>query len=183
MPVFLGAWLASLTSMNDDNQKRENQDERESVTGTPEAHPVGTGVGAAGGVATGVALGAAGGPAGMAIGGVLGAVAGGLAGNAVAEGIDPAAEDAYWSERYQDEPYYQEDYDYPDYEPAYRMGYQSYGRGRRFEDSEKEFSNSWDEYRGDSRLEWEGARPAARAGWDRVERAYPGDGDDTPRDL
>lgn len=119
----------------------------------------------------------------MAIGGVLGAVAGGLAGNAVAEGLDPAAEDAHWSGQYRDESYYQEDYDYPDYEPAYRMGYQSCGQGRKFEDSETELSDSWDEYRGDSRLEWEHARPAAMAGWDRVQRAYPGDGDDTVRDL
>lgn len=172
--------------MNDDNHTQENRDEQETITGNPGAHPVGTGVGAAGGAATGVAIGAAGGPAGMAIGGVggvVGAVAGGLAGNSVAEGLDPAAEDAYWSGKYRYEPYYQEDYDYPDYEPAYRMGYQSYGQGRKFEDSETELSDSWDEYRGDSRLEWEHARPAALAGWDRVQRAYPGDGDDTVRDL
>jgi hypothetical protein len=180
--------------MNDENHDytrktthagKEDPLNRDPITGEPGAHPVGTGVGAAGGAATGVALGAAAGPAGMAIGGVLGAVAGGLAGNAVAEGIDPTAEDAYWSEKYRDEPYYEDDYDYPDYEPAYRMGYQSYGRhqGHRFEDRESELSRTWNEHRGSSRLEWEQARPAAQAGWHRVQRAHPGDGDDTPRAL
>ncbi|MEX1048527.1 MAG: hypothetical protein WED15_03300 [Akkermansiaceae bacterium] len=164
---------------------KEDPLNRDPISGEPGAHPVGTGVGAAGGAAAGVALGAAGGPAGMAIGGVLGALAGGVTGNAVAEGIDPTAEDAYWSENYRNEPYYQDNYDYPDYEPAYRMGYQSYGQqtGRRFEDRETDLSRSWDSHRGNSRLEWEHARPAARAGWDRVQRAHPGDGDDVRGNL
>jgi outer membrane lipoprotein SlyB len=73
---------------------------RDPITGTPGAHPVGTGVGAAGGAATGAAIGAVAGPVGAAVGLVAGAVAGGLAGKGVAEKIDPTVEDAYWKTNY-----------------------------------------------------------------------------------
>lgn len=152
------------------------------ITGEPGSHPVGTGLGAAGGAATGVAVGALGGPVGMAVGGVVGAIAGGLAGHAIAEGIDPTAEDAHWRENYRDEPYYDEDYDYPDYEPAYRIGYGSYpGPGITFDDAERNLARNWEGQRGGSRFDWDQARDAARAGWDRVHRASPGDGDDVTR--
>jgi hypothetical protein len=63
---------------------------RDPITGTPGAHPVGTGVGAlAGGAATGAAVGTVAGPVGTVIGAAVGAVAGGLAGKGVAEEIDP----------------------------------------------------------------------------------------------
>ena len=79
---------------------------RDPITGTPGAHPVGTGLGAtAGGAAGGAALGAAGaaigaatgtvlgGPVGTAIGGaagiIAGALAGGGAGKIVAETANP----------------------------------------------------------------------------------------------
>ena len=63
---------------------------RDPITGTPGAHPVGTGVGAAaGGVAAGAAVGSVAGPVGTVVGAAVGAVAGGLAGKGVAEKIDP----------------------------------------------------------------------------------------------
>jgi uncharacterized protein (TIGR02271 family) len=63
---------------------------RDPITGTPGAHPVGTGVGAiAGGVATGAAVGTVAGPIGTAVGAAVGAVAGGLVGKSVAEEVDP----------------------------------------------------------------------------------------------
>jgi uncharacterized protein (TIGR02271 family) len=63
---------------------------RDPITGTPGAHPVGTGVGAiAGGVAAGAAVGTVAGPIGTAVGAAVGAVAGGLAGKGVAEEVDP----------------------------------------------------------------------------------------------
>lgn len=63
---------------------------RDPITGTPGAHPVGTGVGAlAGGAAAGAAVGTVAGPVGTAIGAAVGAVAGGLAGKGVAEQVDP----------------------------------------------------------------------------------------------
>lgn len=152
---------------------------RDPITGAPGSHPVGTGVGSAGGAAGGAAIGAVGGPVGALVGGVIGAIAGGLAGHSVAEGIDPTGETAYWEENYRNEPYYAKDYEYGDYEPAYRMGYTGYGvhKGRRFEDAEPELAGEWEGYRGKSRLKWEQAKDAVRAGWHRVERALPGDAD------
>ena len=64
------------------------------ITGAAGAHPVGTGVGAMGGAAAGAAVGAVGGPVGAVVGGVVGAVAGGLGGKAVAESVNPTAEEA-----------------------------------------------------------------------------------------
>ena len=63
---------------------------RDPITGTPGAHPVGTGVGAAaGGIAAGAAAGSVAGPVGTVVGAAVGAVAGGLAGKGVAEKVDP----------------------------------------------------------------------------------------------
>ena len=161
------------------NQQSNGDMNRDPITGEPGSHPVGTGVGATGGALTGASIGAIGGPIGMAVGGVVGAVVGGLAGHAVAEGFDPSVEDAHWKENYRSEPYYKSDYDYPDYQPAYKMGYESFGgnKGRNFEESETELSRDWDKLRGESRLKWDQARDAVRAGWHRVERAVPGDAD------
>ncbi len=163
----------------DTQTKTDGDLNRDPITGAPGSHPVGTGVGAAGGAATGAAIGAVGGPVGMAVGGVIGAIAGGLAGKAVAEEIDPTAENAHWEKNYSSEPYYKSDYNYGDYEPAYRMGYQRYSKndGRSFDESERELSSDWDKTRGESRLAWEDAKGAVKAGWHRVERALPGDAD------
>ena len=60
---------------------------------------------------------------------------------------------------------------------------ESYSRnpGRSFDDVEPELRNNWRSTRGQSSLEWDHARPAARDAWDRVknatERAIPGDSD------
>jgi len=149
----------------------------------------GTGAGAvagaaAGGVAAGATTGAlAGGltgPAGAAIGAAVGAIAGAVMGKKAA---DPAAEDKYWRENYQTRPYAKKDLDYDHYSPAYRTGVESYSRNpdRSFEDVEPEMRNNWGSTRGQSSLEWDHARPAARDAWDRVsnatERAIPGDSD------
>lgn len=149
----------------------------------------GTGAGAvagaaAGGVAAGATTGAlAGGltgPAGAAIGAVVGAVAGAVMGKKAA---DPAVEDKYWRENHASRPYARQDLDYDHYQPAYRTGVESYNRNpeRSFEDVEPEMSQNWSRARGNSSLEWEHARPAARDAWDRVsnmtERAIPGDRD------
>src|SRR5436190_24133165 len=79
---------------------------RDPLTGTPGAHPVGTGAGAAGGGAAGAAIGmAVGGPVGAAVGLAAGAIAGGFAGKEAAEAVNPTVEDAYWRENYSNEPW------------------------------------------------------------------------------
>jgi len=109
--------------MNNDNKNpKDNQKgtdaNRDPITGTPGAHPVGTGVGAAGGAAAGAAIGAAAGPVGAAVGLVAGAIAGGLAGKEVAERIDPTVEDAYWKSNYSKQKYVEHNLAYSEYQPA-----------------------------------------------------------------
>ena len=145
---------------------------RDPITGAPGSHPVGTGIGAAvGGMAAGAAAGTlAAGPVGTVAGAAVGAVVGGLAGKAAAEGLDPTVEDAYWRDAYAREPYYQAGTSYDEYQPAYRLGWESRGRypGKRFEEVESDLSRDWDARRGKSKLSWDYGKKAARAAWDRV---------------
>lgn len=142
---------------------------RDPITNAPGAHPVGTGVGATGGGMAGAAIGAIGGPVGAAIGLVAGAVVGGLAGKSVAEGINPTAEDAHWREAYEREPYYEAGRTYDDYGPAYSYGWSARpAHTADFDQAEVELAREWESRRGASSLNWEQARPATRAAWDRV---------------
>ena len=143
---------------------------RDPISGAPGAHPVGTGLGAAaGGMAAGAAAGTVAGPVGTVAGAAVGAIVGGLAGKAAAEAIDPTVEDAYWREHYTSEPYYASGTSYDDYAPAYRTGYE--GRKayatRTFEEVENDLAKRYSQNRGNSRLEWDRARPAAHAAWHR----------------
>ncbi|MEJ8822797.1 PA2169 family four-helix-bundle protein [Variovorax humicola] len=146
---------------------------RDPITGTPGAHPVGTGVGAAGGAVAGAAAGALAGPVGAAVGLVAGAVAGGLGGKAVGEHVNPTAEEAYWRESYVKEPYYQSGLGYEDYGPAYELGYVGRGTlGSDFDAVEPTLASRWEADRGRSQLDWPRARNATRAAWERADRTY-----------
>ena len=144
---------------------------RDPISGEAGAHPVGTGVGAAaGGMAAGAAAGSVAGPVGTLVGAAAGAVAGGLAGKAVAEHFDPTIENTYWRDNYQTQSYYQKGMTYDDYEPAYRLGWESRGRyaGAKFDEIDSDMSRDYESMRGKSRLSWEHAKHAAHAAWDRV---------------
>jgi hypothetical protein len=135
------------------------------ITGAPGSHPVGTGAGAMGGAAAGAAIGTAvGGPVGFAVGGAVGAVAGGLAGKGVAEQVNPTVEDAYWRSNYSSRPYVQKNTAYEVYQPAYRYGWEARDRfdGRSWETVETDLRSDWERTRGNSKLSWDEARPAAR---------------------
>jgi uncharacterized protein (TIGR02284 family) len=122
-----------------------------------------------GGAAAGAAAGAFGGPVGAAVGGVAGAVAGGLAGKAAAEAVNPTAEDAYWRESYQREPYYQSGRSYDQYRPAYELGWSSIGRYEGdFDAFEPRLADDWRTRHGSSGMGWDEARPATRAAWERA---------------
>jgi phage tail tape-measure protein len=147
------------------------EENRDPITGEPGAHPVGTGIGAAlGGAAAGAAAGAVGGPIGAVVGAVAGGVGGGLAGKAAAESIDPTAEYAYWEETYQSRPYYDREYIYDDYAPAYRTGWEArslYPQSD-WNDVEEDVEGHWEKTRENSKLTWAHAKDAARDAWDRV---------------
>lgn len=165
-------------------RKREDVDtNRDPITGAPGSHPVGTGLGAAaGGAATGAVAGAVAGPVGAVVGAAIGAVAGGSVGKGIAEAIDPTAEEAYWREQYENEPYYEAARTYDDYAPAYRTGYEGRARfqDRRFEDVEPELQTDYERMRGKSALHWEKGRDAVRAAWDRADRKIA---DSSKRDV
>jgi hypothetical protein len=152
---------------------------RDPITGTPGAHPVGTGVGATGGAAAGAAIGAVAGPVGAAVGLVAGAVVGGLAGKGVAEKIDPTVEDGYWKNNYAKQSYVDRNTPYESYQPAYRTGYLGRDRypGKTFEQVETDLQRDYEKSNGNAPLSWDKAKHATRDAWNRVERALPGDAD------
>jgi hypothetical protein len=167
-------------------RKRRNRDaNRDPLTGTAGAHPVGVGVGAAvGGVATGAAVGTVAGPAGTLVGAALGAIAGGMVGKGAAEAIDPTVEEAYWKEHYAKEPYYEPGRTYKDYAEAYRVGYEGRARyrPRTFEEVEADLEAEYNKRRLQEAMSWEKGRVPARAAWDRVERIVPAEqGSANPR--
>ena len=161
---------------DDPDQVQERHDaatNADPITGAPGSHPVGTGIGAATAGAAGAVIGSAvpgvGTVVGGAVGAVVGAVAGGYAGKAVAEAIDPTAEEAYWREEYRNRPYYDSELDYDrDYAPAYRMAAEAHNvqPGRRYEDSMQELEASWNAQRR-SQLDWDRAQHVMRDVYER----------------
>ena len=124
----------------------------------------------AGALAAGAAMGSVVGPVGTAVGAAIGAVAGGLIGKGVAEGINPSVEHEYWRGNYANRPYAKKGTAYEQYGPAYQYGWESYSRNSdsRFDDVEDELAADWEKRRGQSKLDWDSAKPAARDAWERV---------------
>jgi hypothetical protein len=146
---------------------------RDPLSGTPGAHPLGTGTGAASGGVAGAAVGVVfGGPIGAVIGAAVGAVAGGLAGKSAAEAVNPTAEETFWRETYIREPFYIAGKGYEYYAPGFRAGWEGRVRhdGRSFEDAEAELKVAYDIGKSELEPAWREVRPAARAAWDRVDR-------------
>lgn len=164
--------MTNKTKIQADKQD-DNDANRDPITGTPGAHPVGAGVGAAGGALAGAAIGTVGGPVGAAVGLVAGAVAGGLAGKGVAEMMDPTVEDAYWESNYSKQKYVDRNAPYSVYQPAYRTGYEGRGRypGKEFGEVENNLKKDYEKSRGDSTLSWDKAKPATRDAWNRGKHA------------
>lgn len=157
--------------MSNRDQDREDEANRDPISGSPGAHPLGTGVGAAlGGAAAGAAAGTVVGPVGTLVGAAVGAVVGGLAGKGVAEAIDPTREDAFWRDNWGDRPYIEGGSTYNDYGPAYAFGVDAYSRnpGRTFDELEPDMSRQWAADGGESTLRWDSARHAVRDAWNRV---------------
>ncbi len=160
--------------MSSNNEDRSFDAHRDPLSGSPGAHPVGTGVGATlGGAAVGAAAGTVVGPVGTLVGAAVGAVVGGLAGKGVAEAIDPTREDAYWRDNYSSRPYVERGASYSDYGPAYAFGVDAFGRhpGRTFDEMESDMSRQWSAAGGASTLRWDSASPAVRDAWNRVNGA------------
>src|SRR5688572_29365492 len=162
--------MTSNPNLVPDKKNDSNPANRDPITGTPGAHPVGTGLGAAGGGAAGAAIGAVAGPIGAVAGAVVGAVVGGLGGKAAAEAIDPTVQDAYWEENFSKRPYVNPQQQYKDLQPAYRFGWENASRsqGKSFEDLAPSMEREWTASPSSSSLAWNSAKPAVRDAWDRV---------------
>ncbi len=149
-----------------------NPANRDPITEEPGSHPVGTGLGSAGGAATGAAVGGVvGGPVGAVVGGAIGAVVGGAAGHAAGEAVNPTVESEYWSKNFKNRPYYRSGKEYSEYEPAYRLGWESAGRkeyaDKKFAEVEPDLERKWSSTQGAARP-WTDSREAARDAWSRV---------------
>lgn len=152
--------------------KKGHDANRDPISGTPGAHPVGTGAGAAGAGITGAAIGAVvGGPVGAVVGGAIGAVAGGLAGKGVAESLNPTVEDAYWRANYKTRPYTKADMSYDTYQPAYKYGWESRSRyaDKKYDEVESNLESGWDRTRGTGKMAWSDAKGAVKDAWHRVD--------------
>lgn len=80
-------------------------------------------------------------------------------------------EDAYWQRNFCHERYYDGDFDYEDYAPAYCVGYVGCVQyGGQLADAERCLCANWERIKGDSRLALDEAMPAMRAAWERMAR-------------
>lgn len=143
------------------------------ITGESGSHPIGSGLGAAvGGAAAGAATGSVAGPLGTIAGTIVGGIAGAVAGKAIAETIDPTVESSYWLEEYRNRPYFDKTYEYKDYEPAYRAGWESYAADSEWASVEprakKRWEENWESEGGAPSMTWEQAQQAARDAYYRV---------------
>ena len=147
---------------------------RDPISGTPGAHPVGVGIGAAlGGASAGALAGTIVGPVGTVVGAAVGAIVGGLAGKGVAEKIDPTVEEAYWRENYRTRPYVDANTTYEDIGPAYQYGVSAkiINPDRTFDEVHDELKDEWHNSRGASTLNWDSASHATRDAWDRIDNS------------
>jgi hypothetical protein len=109
-------------------------------------------------------------PVGAEVGGIAGAIIDAVAGRGVGEGVDPTAEDAYWQRAFITEPYFNPDYSYVDYGPAYRLGYMNRSTyvDHSWDEVEPSLKTEWEQTKGTSRLTWEEARDAGQSAWHRA---------------
>jgi hypothetical protein len=150
---------------------------RDPITGTPGAHPLGTTAGATSGAVAGAVAGmAVGGPVGSMIGIAVGTVTGELAGKSAAEAVNPTAEELFWKETYIREPFYVKGRTYEYYAPGFRAGWEGRVRhdGRTFEAAEPALKVGYELAQSELDPSWHDIRPAARAAWERVDRSRKG---------
>ncbi|AOH35816.2 MAG: hypothetical protein GX761_06530 [Gammaproteobacteria bacterium] len=104
---------------------------------------------------------------GLVIGVVVGVAAGALIGSRLTERADPRDSVGHFEDIYTSMSYYERGMEWKDYEPAYRLGLESYGSrgGQSFEDVDAALGARWLKVRGESRLDWNQARGAVKHVW------------------
>jgi hypothetical protein len=148
---------------------KPEEDNTKSPAKDRDATGAGIAFGTAGGAIMGGVAGSLAGPAGTVIGALAGAAAGAAVGKVVGAGGWAENED-YWRDNYRSQPFYKAEYDYGDYEGAFRLGHERPPLSRVWDEAhEAELAGEWERNKGKSRLTWEEARLAARAAWERLE--------------
>jgi len=99
-------------------------------------------------------------------------------GSSIADSIDPDDYAAYWRDRFTAQPMFRASYDWNDYEPAYRLGYDTWANyaTRRDDAADIELERRWEGAHGRSRLAWDDARFAVHDSWRAVEHMMSGAG-------
>ena len=84
------------------------------------------------------------------------------------------AQNRYWREHFQSEPYYAQGEAFDAYQPAYKLGIEARSefQGKQFVDVEDKLRMQYEASPLDQRkLDWAQAKQAVRAAWDRTEQA------------
>lgn len=87
------------------------------------------------------------------------------------------AQNRYWREHFQSEPYYAQGKAFDAYEPAYRLGIAARGEypNKQFVDVEDKLRMQYEaNQQAQRKLDWAEAKQAVRAAWDRTEQGLPG---------
>lgn len=87
------------------------------------------------------------------------------------------AQNRYWREHFQNEPYYAQGNNFDAYEPAYRLGIEARGEypNKQFADVEDKLRMQYEaNQQAQRKLDWAEAKQAVRAAWERSEQALPG---------
>ncbi len=122
------------------------------------------------GVAAGATIGGMAGPIGAVAGAAIGGAIGGAVGEEITSNVIPDLEEIYWEKTYVTRPYIVTGHDYASYRPAYRAGIDGYVARptESFDNLEPSLRNNWNITRGNSTLEWDDARHAARDAFSRL---------------
>lgn len=82
--------------------------------------------------------------------------------------MDSASEEKYWRENHYKQPFVKSGRTYEHYAPAYKTGYEGAQKhpDKKFEDVEPHLAAEFQNHK--SMIEWDDARDAARAAWDKV---------------
>ncbi len=82
--------------------------------------------------------------------------------------MDSSSEEKYWRENHDKQPFVKPGHTYADYAPAYKTGYEGAQKhpDKNFEEVEPHLATEFQKHK--SMIEWDDARAAARAAWDKV---------------
>lgn len=111
------------------------------------------------------------GHAGIVVGAAAGAALGAVLGDRLSERHDKRDDLGHFQQIFHTMPYYVSDMRWEDYAPAYDYGIRTYRTrgGQPFAQVQDGLGREWDAVKGNSRLLWSEARPAAAHAWQELD--------------